>query len=184
MLQITAKSLLTGLGVCLWVAGSMAALIYDANRRLIEFDPDGALLYASMSGNFDQAIKTAFSQFRGDLTNQVFHIQAQDCSCNLANNRHVAEIDEQISRLGLQSHKINAASLVTANLPLSAFPAVVAFNGQGELAYLGPYSSGLFCAGGNRLLDKYLPGLSEAAEFPIVITDSQGCYCKPVVQGS
>ncbi|KAE8236751.1 hypothetical protein A4X03_0g9338, partial [Tilletia caries] len=63
----------------------------------------------------------------------------------------------------------------SANLPAS--PAVAIWDGQGQLAYFGPYSEGLTCSSSNSFIEPILEALAEGRKVDASNTLAVGCFC-------
>ncbi len=134
----------------------------------------------------------------------IFHFWDPDCSCNRFNEEHVRELMKKYKHPGLrfviiarsrnffdsrsvleQAHEIfpgvSSADLLIAEEGMIAppsSPAVAIVNGQGNLAYFGPYSVGAVCssqAGAfvEETLDALLKG-GNPSRWNILAV---GCFC-------
>lgn len=161
-----------------WICLCLAALTYFALQQLRHFDPDNSLHISAMSTEFERQVEAHFKAKLGNVESTGIHIQAENCRCNFANNRHVDRLDKQLNQLSFRSVKLTTeqADLPTQILPSA--PAILIFNSEGKLSYFGPYSSGYFCNSANSLVDKLLARIAtNLQQTPFIVSDSEGCYC-------
>lgn len=164
--------------LALWILLTIGALAYFAEARLVEFDPQGQLGMASVSNEFDQHVGNSFSVYSKSLRSSVFHIQQKNCSCNTSNLTHVARINAKVREHGFNSYKLDANDPVLQSIILPSTPAIVVFDHDGKLAYMGPYSSGLFCGSGAGIVDGFINMVINNTHLgTTIVSDSQGCYC-------
>ncbi|MGS2719538.1 DUF6436 domain-containing protein [Paraglaciecola aestuariivivens] len=165
--------------IVLWGLGSLAAMILVASQDIQAFDPKGRLLYASTSQDFDADVEKAFAQEFGRLDSTVFHIQDQDCKCSSLSNNHVRLINQKVSQSAFSVKQLTPNTYQQLAAIVPAVPALVIFDRQGKLAYLGPYSSGYFCGVNTSLIEPIVETIVNNTHLgALVIADSEGCYCE------
>jgi hypothetical protein len=54
---------------------------------------------------------------------------------------------------------------------------VAIWDGQGQLAYFGPYSEGLTCSSSNSFIEPILEALAEGRKVDASNTLAVGCFC-------
>lgn len=167
--------------VAIWIASTIAMMMYFSVDKLVEFDPKGELHFASMQSGFNQKIEAQFLKYTDNLENQVFHIKLKGCYCNTLNELHTQRLDQILLTNQFQSHHVLLNPVTREDLiPLST-PAIVVFDDNGKLAYLGPYSVGLLCSIGNSFVDTYIENVIQNKHFgPFIVSDAQGCYCNSI----
>lgn len=153
------------------------SLLFLSVLKINRFDSNGSLTAEAMDINFDKKFVKAVSSQLGHISGSVIHFEANNCFCQTVANEHVNAVKTLASEFNLTNHTINLSKDNAFNLP--SVPAVAVINHQGLLTYLGPYSSGMFCAEGDGLVEPYL--LNKNPEHSklgaTIITDAKGCYC-------
>jgi hypothetical protein len=61
---------------------------------------------------------------------------------------------------------------------IPSYPAVALSNENGKLAYLGPYSSGIYCRKDQGLIAPFIRNVLTSPPIAALPFDAQGCYCK------
>lgn len=161
-----------------WGLLMLCALGYLAKRQIIDFDPQGSLLNASMSSEFEREIESHFAKHYPTLANLAVHIQSEQCQCNFANNIHRSTLEKTLDSNHFHSRMMLAKESKLPSSILPSTPAIAIFDPVGKLAYYGPYSSGFLCGSSSGYVEKFLPTISNGKYIgPLIISDSQGCYC-------
>ena len=125
----------------------------------------------------------------------VMHFADGDCPCNRFNLPHVQEIQRHYQQQGvkfiswqqgaepvqLDGFSINHQTTQLAHVP--ATPAVAIWSASGDLAYFGPYSSGLLCSLGDGFAETILDQLPAGHSPQVINTTGVGCFC-PTTQKS
>ena len=157
---------------------SLVAMIVFALQDIQYFDPNGTLQYSAMAETFDADVEMAFVQEFGALQNSAFHIQDKDCSCSSLSNNHIRSLDIKFFESDFKVHTLTPQSNFRLVSILPSLPALVIFDDNGKLAYMGPYSSGYFCGAKSSLIEPIVTTIINDEHFgALVISDSQGCYC-------
>lgn len=107
----------------------------------------------------------------------VVHFVDAQCPCTRFATPHVEALN---ARLGPSVRKIsiNATDLLADNFSwIPASPAVAIWDGQGELAYVGPHSEGAFCGQGEDLVARVMRQLNEGRNPRWLNNEAIGCFC-------
>ncbi|WP_108125371.1 DUF6436 domain-containing protein [Saccharospirillum mangrovi] len=119
---------------------------------------------------------------RDDLTHPaMLHWMPTGCLCRFMAAGHASTLSEEGLALGYQPYQLGTP-FIAANLatplpglpPASPGPMIALTGADGQLRYLGAYSSGLTCAQSNSLVDDWLP-LSRPGS--VVNLDATTCVC-------
>ncbi|MBE1301935.1 MAG: hypothetical protein GJ680_18770 [Alteromonadaceae bacterium] len=163
----------------MWLAACIALLSYFAESGVSTFDHSNSLFYQANAPEFDQRFSALISSQIGDVKNAIVHFSDQECWCQFVGETHIASVVELAKNSGLQNHKIEKAQMSSSVSKLiPSFPAVALFNAEGRLAYLGPYSSGIYCSVGNGMIEPFIKKISNAPNSAAIPMDAEGCYCK------
>lgn len=161
-----------------WFVSVLAFLIYVASIKVIDFDKDGKLWRLSQHSNFDNMFAAQIEKTVGKTAVKVIHFTQQHCECNQVAQEHIASVERLAEENGYTnvSVTLTKSSELTSYIP--ATPAVAAFDANGSLIYLGPYSAGYSCTVGNGLIESFLSKGVTRKVGATVISDTQGCYCE------
>jgi len=161
-----------------WLFLVVFALYAAFDSGLSQFDPEFKLAQSSGTMRFDQEVALAFKSEFGEVSNTIFHITTSDCRCNLFAEKHVAVIDDIVVKNGFTSKMVNAEDVPWLTDWVPSVPAVVVFDQEQQLAYLGPYAPGALCAVADSFVDSLIKTLNQATSIGgVVIHDAEGCYC-------
>lgn len=119
---------------------------------------------------------------RDDLTHPVMlHWMPEGCLCRFMAAGHATNLSRNAAALGYQVVQLGTPFVAeTLALPLagapptSPGPIIVLTGADGQLRYLGAYSSGLSCAQANSLVDDWLPLTRPGS---VVNLDASTCVC-------
>lgn len=120
---------------------------------------------------------------RRDLTHPaMIHWMPPGCLCRFMASGHASSLSESGRELGYHPVQLGtpfikqtlAALLDDGAPPASPGPLIVLTGADGQIRYLGAYSSGLTCAQSNSLVDDWLP-LSRPGS--VVNLDATTCVC-------
>lgn len=161
-----------------WLVLCFIGLAWALTWRLVNFDHQGLLVEQMRELSFDQAIEQQFAAHYGDLSNQAFHISQSGCFCQQVAQPHISSVSKVLTE-----HAFNNRSLLLKpehflleHLPST--PAIVVFNQTGQLAFFGPYSTGLLCSTGNGFIERQISQFNRQQYYgATVISDAKGCYC-------
>ena len=164
-------------GIVLWLVLCAGLLGYFAQEKLSVFDHSSRLYDAVQQPGFTQALTVKMTEAFGPLDNTILHFSDDTCWCQFVAQRHIRSVFERGVAAGLRNIEISKTQLPEglANA-IPSFPAVVLFNVKGELVYLGPYSSGIYCSAGNGIVEPYIDSIGSLPELAIPF-DAAGCYC-------
>jgi hypothetical protein len=164
-------------GLALWLAAVFALLKIADAAKLSPFDPTQSLIMQSMELSFEPRLSAALKPVETDLANKVIHIRSGDCVCESLAEKHSSELSNNLAKLGFKSEAINLDALPELAKLVPSTPAVMVFNHEQKLLYLGPYSEGLGCFTNSSLSQKIIK-LSQSRYFGAQINaDVEGCYC-------
>lgn len=160
-----------------WVAASITALFFFIPRPNTLFD-DGRLYQAAKTRLFDQKISAIAQAHLGkDIAHTVIHFSsAAHCLCEPIARRHIQSVKKVISTSGGTSVDVTLHNHSDWLDVIPATPAVAVFDSQGNLSYLGPYSTGTGCFTSNGIVENYINKQSMIGST--VLSDAEGCYCR------
>lgn len=113
----------------------------------------------------------------------IIHWVDPECSCTRFSLPHIEKLKQEYSAA---DHYIYSAADTQQTLPdfveklkatPPASPSVMIFSEGGELAYYGPYTSGLVCGSGKDLLEPIMQQLSRGNNPGWVNQEAVGCFC-------
>lgn len=179
------KTLLAGLLVALWL-GLMAAAFWWYQVRYIR-------AFAEQVTLFDGSALQLPASLRGKGAVRLVHFWDPSCPCNVGNQQHLAELVARFDEQGVDfysvpkngTHAALPASLsALQELPalpgssqLPASPAVAIWDGEGHLAYFGPYSAGAVCTSSNSFIEPILEALLAGRPVRAANNLAVGCFC-------
>ena len=124
---------------------------------------------------------------------RLVHFWDPACPCNVGNQQHLGELLERYSERGVQFYSVRKPGSqgqlpqalralqpldgLTGSQQLPASPAVAIWDQRGELAYFGPYSSGVTCTSGNSFVEPLLDALLEGRKVLADNNLANGCFC-------
>lgn len=174
---------LAWLVVGVWLLGCSAAL-WSFERRDAALHPVG-LLTADQFGEVRAAAErwhamaaTRHPAAREGRTTLV-RVITPGCRCNLANERHLAQITATFGTQQVAIDTITAPDL--RGEPglggLGAAPTALVFDARGRLVYLGPFSDDAQCGAGAGFVERTLERLARG-EHPVARpVVARGCSC-------
>lgn len=167
------------LAVMLWVGASIFALLYIAQSKVSSFDPEQRLLTASMTQDFDEEVKATFSELQNSLNKTVFHLNSEDCYCSKLSETHIRKLNSTFKQSGYEVKNIDPLKTNQIKKVIPSYPAIIIFDEQGNLGYLGPYSTGYLCGASNSLIEPIANTIVANKHMgATVIADGEGCYCQ------
>lgn len=128
-----------------------------------------------------------YAQASNSIT--VMHFGDANCPCNRFNFDHVRDIQQHYQPHGV---RFVAWQVGQSQFPLTGFdevnhtpifdavpatPSVAVWSADGELAYFGPYSSGLLCSLGDGFAETILDQLQAGQHPQVINTTGVGCFC-------
>jgi hypothetical protein len=160
-----------------WLIWLAAAFYYFASNDLVLFDPEDSLASASQDMSFDQEIVSYFEQHSLSTHKQVYHLLDENCRCNEISEAH--RLDLNIGVFNDSGYETQTLSFKQFSNILPSSPAVIIFNSNNELVYIGPYSAGLSCDSSNSFVESvFKQSLISEYLGAIVVHEAQGCYCQ------
>jgi hypothetical protein len=105
----------------------------------------------------------------------IVHFKDDECPCERYRKVHIATIKPMLEKA--QQVTLNRNDSVLLGVMIPAFPAVAIWNQQGELAYFGPYSSGMTCGEGFDFIKMVLDKLAKNDNPQWVNNQGFGCFC-------
>ncbi|WP_372767766.1 DUF6436 domain-containing protein [Pseudoalteromonas sp.] len=155
----------------------MIGLLFLSTKQVTSFDHQGELSRLAMDTGFDVDFVNQVFEELGDVSGAVIHFGTEDCFCLKVAEEHVNSIKLLATKMDYKNYNIQLDKQLKLKLP--SVPAVAVINKQSSLSYLGPYSTGMFCAEGKGLVEPYLLNSSTKQNFfgAAIITDAKGCYC-------
>lgn len=165
--------------ITVWLLFSFAAMLFLGIKDIRAFDPSGELQFASTDVDFDLYVKDIFKTEFKHLDRSAFHIQDRNCSCSNLSERHVRSLNIKFKKAGYSVQTLTPQNYNKIMSLVPSLPALVVFDANGELAYLGPYSSGYFCGVKTSLIEPIVASITANTHLgALVISDSDGCYCE------
>lgn len=165
--------------VAVWLLFSFAAMFFFSVKDIRAFDPIGELQFASTDIDFDLNVKNTFKTTFAILNKSAFHIQDKNCSCSDLSDDHVRSLNAKFTEAGYSIHTVTPQNHDKIVSLVPSLPALVIFDTNGELAYLGPYSSGYYCGSRTSLIKPIVASITTNTHIgALVISDSDGCYCE------
>lgn len=161
----------------LWFISILLFLAYAATQKVVAFDQDGKLWQWSQQQKFDQVFTAKVTAELGEVTGKVIHFTQAHCDCNSVADEHINSVKQLASKQGYENQVIVLAKTSQLSSVIPATPAIAAFDKQGKLFYLGPYSAGYACNVGNGIVESFLVKDVKNPIGATVISDTQGCYC-------
>lgn len=160
-----------------WLAVVFGLLKIAEAAKLSAFDPSQTLSIRSIEQSFEPGLASALLPLTSNLSNRVIHIRSGDCICESLAENHSLELANSLAKLGFLNESVNLDTLPELTEFIPSTPAVVVFNSQQQLLYLGPYAVGLGCFTNNSL-SKQITNMSQVDYLGAQINaDVQGCYC-------
>lgn len=161
-----------------WIGIFIISLMYANAGLLKEFDPHQRIQMASMTVAFEKELAALVRTETGqDTKNLVLHLgTTKHCFCELLASQHIAQTADFATNRDLQYRELMLDEHKNLLAFIRSVPALAVFDAQGELAYLGPYSTGLGCLTNISYSEQYLQ--APPLHGPVIITETQGCYCE------
>lgn len=165
-----------GLGVLIggWLLLLLTGLFWLGQKKLAQFDPNGALIRATLSPDYEQAL---VAQLDARLKQTVVHFSQPSCYCHWVARPHVASVRQLAKESGYQNHSVTLTSEMAWSSLIPSVPAVAVFDDKGELSYLGPYSTGFYCSAGKGLVEAFIQKQPTEQVGAFIASEAQGCYC-------
>ena len=181
------KTLLAGLLIAVWAAAMFAAYNWYEARYLRSFSEtaQAALFYGEQLRLPDE--------LAGPGPIRLVHFWDPACPCNVGNQQHLAELIARFAPQGVRFYALQkpgsqgqlpatlsamqALPELRGSAQIPASPAVAIWDGNGQLAYFGPYSEGATCTSSNSFIEPILEALSAGRPVNASNTLAVGCFC-------
>jgi len=105
----------------------------------------------------------------------VVHFADENCPCEAYRVAHVNNIQRVLA--DTQQVTLNQVQALSLELKPAASPSVAIWSEAGELAYFGPYSSGMTCGSGFDFVSMVFSKLKDNVNPHWVNTQGFGCFC-------
>jgi hypothetical protein len=124
-----------------------------------------------------KAIQSLYSILNDKPESDVFlvHFKGTDCPCESYREAHVEDIQPLLTKINQMT--VSEQTLRQYDVSIPASPAVAIWDSTGELAYFGPYSSGLTCGKGLDFISMTLKKLDLGNNPKWINTQGFGCFC-------
>lgn len=159
----------------LWLVTMSTALFFFGQGQLQTFDHDGRLVKQTSEMNFDQEFSQLLTKEVGSLVNTVVHFKQSACPCQSVGSIHINSVKQLATEFAQTNVELNLSEVPALGAIIPATPAVAVFDENGELNYLGPYSSGFYCSVGNGIVEPFINKTVELGAT--IVTQAAGCYC-------
>ena len=163
--------------VFVWFVIIFAVLMYFTTARLVDFDPQAALLDNASEPTFYAELDSFLKSQYGTVQGRAFHISDSDCFCQMVAGAHIADVKQLVDNASMENIAISLSEQPDIEHFLPSVPAIIIYNEASELIYVGPYSTGYLCTTGNGLVEALIPKMSEPVSEPVVMSLARGCYC-------
>ena len=163
--------------VFIWFVVLFMALMYMTTERLVDFDPETRLLDNSTEATFYADIRSFLKSNYGSIKGRAFHISDDDCFCQMVAGAHIADVKKIVENETMENVLISLEDAPEISNFVPSVPAIIIYNDQEELIYVGPYSTGYLCTTGNGLVEDLIPKMNQSVENPVVMSLARGCYC-------
>jgi len=166
--------------VTLWFASVLVALFWLLDARLSWFDNQGRLQQQVAHGEVEERLKPLLERTVGDLSAVVVHVFSEGCPCNWRTRSHQQLIQRRVTERAGRNVELDIAQHEALKAYIPSTPAVIIFDDNEQLIYLGPYADGAFCNTESSFVEALLPQLSAGTAAPKggwINTVAKGCYC-------
>jgi len=170
------RSSFTIIVVFIWAAVALGLITYFATQKISDFDPNGMLTKKMNKIESDSQFRDKLRELGFTVEKGVFHFSKGNCYCNFIASPHINSVNSLVLKKGYKNVQVNISAFPTLSDYIPSTPAIAVFNETGALAYLGPYSSGLYCAPTEGLVEKFIPAENNIIGA-VIVTDARGCYC-------
>jgi thioredoxin-related protein len=162
-----------------WALSILAAMLFFSQKKQVSFDPEMSLFLASSSANFESNITDLFKNIAKENKKVVFHLFNKNCLCRYMSKSHIRKLDTLFSSNQFEIHQLDITQYPEIAFAVPSTPAIVMFDEEGKLGYLGPYSSGYFCNPNTSLIETIATSIIDNRHLgSTIISESKGCYCK------
>ncbi len=162
--------------ICFWVVASAAAYFWVKSHYLSL--PENHFAHFSTSQAHD--IATGSPLLTSRVRAIVVHFVDSSCPCSRFSETHIQSLEARFDesthffRWPDVPNDILDTEIIQA-VPVS--PAIAIWSSEGKLAYLGPYSSGVFCGEGDDFASLTITQLLAGNKIELMKHDALGCFC-------
>ena len=167
-----------------WFGAVLVGLWWLLEARLVWFDGEGRLQQQVSSNDFEQRLASQLQHIAPDLSSSVFHVFAESCQCNWRTRGHQQAIERSVKAQGGHNITIDIDQYPELKTLLPSTPAVIIYNANQQLVYLGPYADGAFCTTETSFVEQLLPEINSdklKASGGWINTVANGCYCNVAI---
>jgi len=105
----------------------------------------------------------------------VVHFSDDTCPCSRYSEPHIQKLQPLLKKA--RQITLGPKDALMKNVFIPATPSVAVWDAQGELAYFGPYSSGMMCGSGQDFVSRVMDSLANTKNPKWINTAAVGCYC-------
>ena len=199
--NIKAKVLIASFVSVVWFFGMIFAFWFFQFKNLRQFseNPELGLNSKTILSNFNSSeIKNSIRKMNASAV--VINFIDPECYCSKFTLQHVKKIQNKyshdkiiftdayrdagekgnfIAKNNMESSELYSVIRSIINLSdLPATPAVAVFDGEGNLAYFGPYSDDAFCGTSDGFLDNSIKKILAGQNYRDVNMLAYGCFCE------
>ena len=153
---------------------------YLLYQPLMWFDQSGQLQAQVAQGQVGERLGQWLRQKGYKTDSRVFHVMDTHCMCNWRTEAHKQVVKRKVNDSNGTNVELSLNELPMLRHFLPATPAVVIFDANSELVYLGPYADGAFCNTESSFIEPLIKRVG-ATDAPLdsgwVNTVARGCYC-------
>ena len=171
----------TAVVVVIWATSLLLGIFYSAQAKLSFFDPNSELAMNMQDIAFDSRLSQLLQENGVQVQNAVVHFTAEHCFCQRIAKRHIRSVKHLAQSQHYQNIEVSISRFTQLEGYIPSVPAIAVFNADAKLHYLGPYSTGLFCAPQKGLVERFIQQKSQAGNMVLganIIHEASGCYCE------
>lgn len=153
---------------------------YLLYQPLMWFDQSGQLQAQVAQGQVGERLGQWLRQKGYKTDSRVFHVMDTHCMCNWRTEAHKQVVKRKVNDSNGTNVELSLNELPMLRHFLPATPAVIIFDANSELVYLGPYADGAFCNTESSFIEPLIKRVGAAAaplDSGWVNTVARGCYC-------
>jgi hypothetical protein len=105
----------------------------------------------------------------------VVHFTDEKCACSSYSFSHIEDLKSALSEA--EHFTMSSLNSLTKGIFIPATPSVAVWDKQGQLAYFGPYSSGIVCGEGEDFVSRVMDQLNQKKNPKWINMVGIGCYC-------
>lgn len=158
----------------------LGGILYTSKYNLKAFDPHARLHDNMRQLSFDNKVKQLLEQKGITTSNTVLHFSDDDCVCNFIAQPHIDSVKVLAEHSAKQNVDVFFADVAEMSDIVPSVPAVAVFDETGNLQYLGPYSTGMYCSPNQGIVEPFIRGKEggvSSTAGATIIAEARGCYC-------